>query len=401
MIRLKQILSSALVVSMLAMISTNVFASEQSNLQTTDTLETELNITFNVELGEKSDLINDTLERNIENYNQSESQAPSAVIDIRMPKVFTVSKQEAKSYGESIFENEINALSELSGIVPDIDDDEFQSFVKTYSMQDVSYSKFAEFIDIYENYDYNLKMEDLIASIETVEYSSTDQLFSDESFNSLLSMMPIDENAYPATMEGNVETSTFSARSLSGYSGANARTYAQQWAYKTNNSSYGYYADYFNHPTPDNNNMWSGGTGNDKRTWNDCADFVSQCLKAGGASTIKSGLILPHQDNSNWYYSDSKPSNSWGGASNFQTHWTARAGVRSSSADAKVGDPVSLDNGGDGVADHTVIITTVNGTNSNQMLYAGHTSDQFEASGKSLATLYDNYKKIWIYSVAS
>lgn len=400
MIRLKKILSTALAISMFATINTNVFASEQPYLQTTDTLGRELNVTFNVELGENIDLINDTLARSVENYNQSESQVPSVVFDIRMPKVFTVSQQEAKTYGENHFENKINALSELYDIAADIDDADFQSIAKEYALQDASYTELAEYIDIYENYEYNTEMEKLMASVETTQYATTDQLFSDENFNSLLSMMPVDENANPATIEGNVATSTFSAKSLSGYSGANARAYAKTWALKTNNSSYGYYADYFKHPAPNNNNMWSGGKGNDKRTWNDCANFVSQCLNAGGASTIKSGLILPHQDNDNWYYSNSKPSNSWGGASNFQKHWTARVGVRSSSADAKVGDPVSLDNGGDGIADHTVIITTVNGTNSNQMLYAGHTSDQFETSGKSLATLYDNYKKIWIYSVA-
>lgn len=46
---------------------------------------------------------------------------------------------------------------------------------------------------------------------------------------------------------------------------------------------------------PKNNNMWSGGTGNNKRTWQDCANYVSQCLAAGGAEQIESGWLLPHQ----------------------------------------------------------------------------------------------------------
>lgn len=89
-----------------------------------------------------------------------------------------------------------------------------------------------------------------------------------------------------------------------------------------------------------------------------------------------------------------------GGANNFQQHWTERVGTLSSSADTQVGDPVSLDYGGDNIADHTVIITTVNGIYSNQMLYAGHTSDQFEATGKSLATLYSSCENIWIYPLS-
>ena len=89
-----------------------------------------------------------------------------------------------------------------------------------------------------------------------------------------------------------------------------------------------------------------------------------------------------------------------GGASNFQKHWSKRVGTRSSSGDSKVGDPVSLDYNGDGLADHTVIITTVNSRASRDVLYAGHTSDQFEAKGKSLASLFDHYEKIWIFPLS-
>lgn len=52
------------------------------------------------------------------------------------------------------------------------------------------------------------------------------------------------------------------------------------------------------------------------------------------------------------------------------------------------------------MADHTVIITTVNGTGSKQMLYACHTSDQFEKKGKSLSTLFDSYENVWIYPLS-
>lgn len=138
-------------------------------------------------------------------------------------------------------------------------------------------------------------MEKLITDIESKEYSNLQELFTDENFNTLLSMMPLDPNDYPATVEDTSVNNSSANMMLSGYSGSRAREYAKEWAYKTNNTKYGYYAHYNKHPSPYNNDMWSGGTENNKRTWNDCANFVSQCLKAGGANYIKNGIWLPHQ----------------------------------------------------------------------------------------------------------
>ena len=129
---------------------------------------------------------------------------------------------------------------------------------------------------------------------------------------------------------------------LPGYDANAAVGYAYSWWNKTNNTTYGYYARYNNHPDPTNNNMWSEGTGNNYRTWADCANYVSQCLAAGGAQQIKKGLILPHTRTGNWYYSDSKPSHTWGGASNFFNHWSDRVGTRSSASQTKKGDPFRL-----------------------------------------------------------
>lgn len=243
-------------------------------------------------------------------------------------------------------------------------------------------------------------MRDIIEIIESVKYASYEQLVEDDRMNTLISMMPIDTTKYKPTIENSTRTYAYSTSALPNYSGWRAREYAKEWAFKTNNTSYRYYAIYKNHPTPDNNNMWSGGKGNDARIWNDCANFVSQCLEAGGASYIKNGFLAPHRNNENWYYSNSKPSHSWGAADNFQKHWSNRVGVRSRSGDSKVGDPISLDSGGDNVADHTVIITTVNGSESSQMLYACHTADQFEARGKSLATLFNSNENVWIYPLS-
>ena len=365
-----------------------------NEIKTTDTIEKEIHINISfLDYQKEFETLKD-----IDGFVCYDEKTNNAIFAIRMPKTFAAAKEETKRIGEEHFMDKIEYLGRLYGILSDIDDTEFQSIVKEYAMIDDEYISFAKFIDIYENYAYNDKMRTLIEIIEDNDYNSIEELISDNDFSSLLSMMPIDTNVYPMTKESATKSDVKGVTSLSGYSGSDAKTYAQTWAYKTNNTSYGYYANYFNHPAPNNNNMWSGGTGNDKRTWNDCADFVSQCLRAGGASTIKSGL-LPYSNNNNWYYSDSKPSNTWGGASIFQQHWTARVGVRSSSADTQVGDPVSLDYDGDNIADHTVIITSVNGSYSSQIFYACHTSDQFEESGKSLATLYNSYQSVWIYAV--
>lgn len=403
---LKRILILCLAVVLLFMSSlyyVNAYAKEKLALETTDTIETKLNIHFDSALDKTianvnslHEIINEDLDQN-SIYNEKSSEV---TIDIRMPKEFAISKSEAKIYAENHFKNEIEKLSNLFDVNPDIDDVNFQTIAKSYALKDDNFIQFSKFIDIYENYEYNNKMKDIMANIESVKYKSYKQLAEDDKINTLISMMPIDTTRYKSTLENNVRTKTYSSISLSGYNGWEARKYAKKWAYKTNNTSYGYYANYKKHPTPDNNDMWSGGNGENERTWNDCANFVSQCLEAGGANYIKSGWLRPHTKDENWYYSNSKPSYSWGGASNFQKHWMDRVGVRSNSGDSKVGDPISLDYAGDKVADHTLIITTVNGTNSNQMLYACHTADQFEENGKSLSTLFDSCEYLWIYPLS-
>lgn len=403
MLKRKIIIYLAVALFMSSVYTDSAYANENIALETTDTIETKLNIHFDSALDNKVDMynslheiINEDLERN-NIYNENFSEI---TIDVSMPKEFVISKSEAKIYAEDHFKNEIEELANLFNINPDIDDVNFQTIAKSYVLENDNFIQFSKFIDIYENYEYNKKMKDIMANIESVEYKSYNQFAEDDKLDALISMMPIDTTKYKPTMENNTRSNAYSTRSLSDYRGWKAREYAKNWAYKTNNTSYGYYANYFNHPTPNNNDMWSGGKANNKRTWYDCANFVSQCLEAGGATYIKEGWWNPHKNNDNWYYSSSKPSYSWGGASNFQQHWINRVGTRSSSGDSKVGDPISLDYGGDKVADHTLIITTVNGTSPRQMLYACHSNDQFEEEGKSLSTLFDSCEYLWIYPLS-
>ncbi len=199
-------------------------------------------------------------------------------------------------------------------------------------------------------------------------------------WSEITSLMPATSDSTVAAGETAQEDSAVSETRSSSYDTAEVVTYASTWWNKTNNTDYPYYAEYNGMDTSRNdyNSLDSGRSGqsNPARGRSDCADFVSQCLAAGGVPQIKSGLILPHQKTGNWYYNDDKPSHTWGGASNFYNHWKERVGVASSSANLGVGDAVSIDFGGDGSPDHTVIIVSAGSTDSSKYL-ASHTTDRY------------------------
>lgn len=330
---------------------------------------------------------------------------PNTKLEVRYASVFSVSQVEARKYGYSMYQEVINGLvatAKRQGIVlsGDIDDKLFQAFAKQQFLltDNPDVIAFIKFLDIYENHDHNNEMRKLATEIEMQEYASADELLADEKLATLLSMMPVTIGG-TAEFDPDDGSNKNSETGLPGYDADAAVSYAYSWWNKTNNTNYGYYARYNNHSDPTNNNMWSGGTGNNYRTWADCANFVSQCLAAGGAQQIKKGLILPHTRTGNWYYNDSKPSHTWGGASNFFNHWSDLVGTRSYAIQTKKGDPFSVDYGGDDIADHTLIITSVSGTSLSNMKFACHTVDQYEATGKSLQTIYNTSEKVWIYKV--
>lgn len=115
-----------------------------------------------------------------------------------------------------------------------------------------------------------------------------------------------------------------------------ALDYAYQWWNKRNNEQYGYYS------------RVSGGC---YSCWYDCTDFVSQVLKAGG--------LVEWKNTNYWYYSDKKPSYSWGLANSLYKHLKFRAKPVQSMFDLKVGDVVQADLDGDGDIDHSAVVTKV------------------------------------------
>lgn len=411
---MKKILSAILMIALIASASTSAFASSGVNelaLDKTGTTYDFIDISFAPTVAIDGEDGISSVEKMVPEF-QFGSDArgiSSSRLEVRFASEFTVNKEDAKTLGTTYYAEAINDIVILAAeqgvsIIPDMDDPDFQLFAKSQALvtSDQNVIDLIKFIDIYENYEHNLKMETLVSTLENTIFTSTGDFITDPSLNELLSMMPV--TGMPTAETAPLQLATEadgSTRSLSGYDADAAVEYAATWWNKTNNTDYGYYADYADHPDPNNNNMWSGGTGNNRRTWQDCANFVSQCLEAGGAEYIGWNPLTHATDNQYWFYSNIRPSYSWGGASNFYYHWGSRVGTRSHAGLTQKGDPVSVDNGGDNIPDHTIIITSINEDTGSlsDMKYACHTSDQYEAEGKSLQTIYDTYEAVWVYEV--
>ncbi|WP_028594002.1 amidase domain-containing protein [Paenibacillus assamensis] len=150
----------------------------------------------------------------------------------------------------------------------------------------------------------------------------------------------------------------------SGYNTTNAVNYALKWTEngkELRNSSYDYYAGL-----------------------NDCTNFVSQVLYAGGISMIRNDNFgYDYNDPDNWYYKNAfndPPSHTWGGAHNqyvhFQNHSTnvTRANYFQ---DLKVGDVIHWDtapNDGKFHIGHTTVVTKID--NKGNIFLTYHTSDK-------------------------
>ncbi|WP_186786159.1 amidase domain-containing protein [Paenibacillus agilis] len=283
------------------------------------------------------------------------------------------------------------------GINVDLDNEQVQDLIKTYFLIELDdkdlqneLRQFAAFMDFYENKAVN---DQIINAV------SNKTLSVDGDFNNLF---PVNTHSTIQSSETTLEDNAAIITPLA-YTPSTAATYAVNWWNKTNNTSYPYYAEYAGQSTTNNNlnDLPSGASGqsNPRRAWNDCTNFVSQALVAGGLSTKKSGIWFPHSNTDNWYYSDSKPSHTWGGAHNFYQHFSSRAGVASSSGLLQVGDALSIDFTGDGSIDHTIIITKTTGTASNQQYATYHTTDTNQTRALDYFYNYNPNVKVYGYEI--
>ncbi|MFK4300279.1 hypothetical protein ABH892_000371 [Paenibacillus sp. RC254] len=307
-------------------------------------------------------------------------------------KETNVTKDEAlKQYAKAFDIVEKYIAEKNIKINQDLDNIEYQRFIKSLgvSLDDFSESdrqeivKLVKFVDLYENAEKNK----IINNLKSKLYAKS---INEKDLAELLELVPVSLSEAstveaPTTVEASVYQEKADIKPLryaNGYSSVNARDYAYKWWDDRNPTYSKYYADYF-------------GCSVSRACWNDCTNFVSQALYAGGMLEWD-GLYLTGDDA--WYFrngSPFKPSHSWGGSNNFYNHWKYRAKLASITNDMSMGDPVNADFNNDGDIDHTAIITEF--TNGRFFL-TQHTIDRKDAP---LSTWYSNGYKVYAWKMST
>lgn len=297
------------------------------------------------------------------------------IASIKLLKQLEGTKVENKIIGEKKHGDAIKLLKNYAAkknitINFDLDDVGFQTLAKNAAVDFDSFNiedmakiiEFAKFIDLYENYGHNEKILKVKNKIQK------NQEVTDQDLSDISNLLPTAENVESTRKNktspngiplqdplNHYENEVAPYSSIYDYSRTTARDYAYEWWNGRNNSKYGYYSNYYNCYD----------------CWNDCTNFVSQSLVAGGMVTW-STLSGDH----NWFYSNNKPSHSWGGAHNFYNHWRNRANLAPNDTDLTVGDAVNADFSNDGHIDHTALVTSSDWTGP---LVTQHTSDKKDA----------------------
>ncbi|ANF98668.1 hypothetical protein AR543_06360 [Paenibacillus bovis] len=290
----------------------------------------------------------------------------------------------------------------------DIDNADYQMFVISlgvnldqFSPADQSFIlDYVKFMDLYENKRKNKLIENYEQKL------STNQISTNEIID-LMDLMPVADSekaTKPSTVnevienqknaidhKNSVEESVYEnsvAQLISpsaysnGYSSVKARDYAYKW-WDGRNPSYPYYAK-SKDCSITSKECW--------KKWDDCTNFVSQALLAGGMEEWP-GLV---NRSTAWYYIDSlinAPSHSWGGANSFYKFWSIRAKTAPTAAKAAMGDPVNADFEGDGDINHTALITLLK---DGHFYLTQHTVDKKNAP---LSSWYSSGYKVYVWKM--
>lgn len=181
---------------------------------------------------------------------------------------------------------------------------------------------------------------------------------------------------------------------LSTYNRWAAIQYAFIWWSSTNNYAYPYYAKYFNQDSSriDYNELpYDGYEGRKqsqpKRAWQDCTNFVSQALTAGGLFDVK-----------DWYYKNTRPSSSWGGAQFFSRAFTRRFG-KTSIQNVTIGDVIQVVRQNSGEVIHTTIITADKGNTVADKYVTYHTTDRLNINANSLFSRFKEPIYLYCYHI--
>ena len=245
-----------------------------------------------------------------------------------------------------------------------------------------------------------IKNDRFFKRLETSRFSEKELEYELKSNSCSLDPNPEIEYDTNKTMKNSNDEKQSNLKPQSRYYNRDAAVnYAKNWWAKTNNTQYPYYANYNNQPiTNYMNDLPSYITGqyNIRRSWHDCTNFVSQCLKAGGMQEISSYGIygLKFKNYKNWFYDNSRPSHTWGGAENLTEHLKWRFGYTKGWGQLNPGDIVAVDLDKNGIFDHMTIVTKVKKTpdsSSADYKLAYHTEDHYNIQEKSLNSIIYNY----------
>jgi len=187
------------------------------------------------------------------------------------------------------------------------------------------------------------------------------------------------------------EDNTRSTSSISYYyDRQSAANYADQYVYHHCGCNYGEYSYYPNSYNPCYVNMAPG----------DCANYVSQCLFAGGQPRVFDDGTYPTGINP-WYYKNNGNCDTYGDKWNSAWDWAptlystiknSGRGMDESYSIACIGDVAFYRKASSGTVDHAVFIV-VSGNSGNPDLYDSHTSDRYHCP-----TLNNSHWfYVWIY----
>lgn len=128
-----------------------------------------------------------------------------------------------------------------------------------------------------------------------------------------------------------------------------------------------------------------------RRMTNDCTNFISQAMRAGGWA-MNSGW---YRSNSSWWYNSLNQSFPWGGAENwywFASSHSHRTYILSNVWSMGLADVLQMDFDRNNNINHTMIVTSVG---SSQRYLTYHTTDHLN---RSLSSILSSYPSAWYYA---
>ncbi|MFX3636918.1 MAG: amidase domain-containing protein [Candidatus Pristimantibacillus sp.] len=325
------------------------------------------------------------------------------VSDIRYYTTLSDSRENEKERGLVEYKNAIELVNQQMQkdnikLETDFDNVNYQQYVLSFATSFGLFSKedmkeivsFVKFMDLYENYGKNDKLSNY-----EIKLSQRQQLSTEEIVN-VQELLPIQFNVQTTIDDGltsifssdanEIEGSSINAvAAANGYNYITARDYAYTWWDGRNPVYSTYYAEDKGCDVTDTA-CWT--------LWNDCANFVSQALYAGGMS-FKTGAT--YTSKYSWSFGPLVPTWTWGGANMFYQHWSDRAGVAAYVSDLQTGDAISLNTGGDADIDHTQIITKNTGNGTANKYLTQHSFNSKE--GTTLSDMYSAGYGVYGYEI--